>query len=89
MSNRFEAVVFKAAEVLNKRYWYTYYEGKFWCVPGEFMKDNKITDYDAVFQVRTSALVGMSATVKQAQVARMCHLFPELTLEQVKQALAR
>ena len=74
----------KLHNVVGADYYYTFYKDKFWCIKAEFVENGIVTDHTAIFQVTESK---MDERTKNGLVIRLTHLFPELSLDQIKQAL--
>ena len=74
----------KVHKVLGADYYYTFYNNKFWCIKAEYVKDGVVTDSDFIFQVTTSK---MDERTKFKLIERLSYLFPELPLQQIKDAL--
>lgn len=73
----------KPMDICGGRYYYTFYEAKFWCVNAEHVW-NGISDHDFIFQVTTEM---MDEQTRVAFIKRLADLFPELNLQQIRCSL--
>jgi hypothetical protein len=71
-------------KILDVSYYYTFHNGKFWCVKSDYVVNSVVTDSDYVFQVTVSK---MDEKTKNGLVQRLADLFSELELQVIKNAL--
>jgi hypothetical protein len=74
----------KPQEALGVTYYYTFYKEMILCVKAENVVDGVIKDEDFVFPVTVN---NMDPDTGRWMLTQMIHLFPELTLDQLKTAL--
>lgn len=74
----------KPNKALGVTYYYTFYKEMILCVKAENVVDGVIKDQNLVFPVTVS---NMDPDTGRGMLVLMIHLFPEVTLEQLKKAL--
>jgi hypothetical protein len=74
----------KPHETLGVTYYYTFYKEMILCVSAENVSNGVINDNEFVFPVTIS---NMDPDTGRGMLTTMIHLFPEVTLDQLKTAL--
>lgn len=74
----------KLHKVFGTDYYYTFHNGKFWCIKADYIKEGIVTDHDFLFQVTTNK---MEERTQNKLIQRLSNLFPELSLQLIKNAL--